>query len=215
MSLTNVSRASNRARQIALIALGGFVAAATDAATLTDRTVEAWNRYVETAETSLAQSIHDESHFFLLAQRASSNETVDPPPALLVYSPYASGSPVPSGLVHHWIGTVFIPNVSLAQFLAVAQDYNEYSAVYTPGVVESKLLSRDGDKFAYRLKFIQKGFGVKAGMIADFQTEYHPLGPDLGYSVTRSTALTELAKPGTDAERPLSVKESHGSAKAT
>lgn len=60
----------------------------------------------------------------------------------------AEGHPaeVPGGLIHDWIGVVFIPNVSLEHTLLTAQDYDDYHNIYKPGVRRSKLLEKDGDK---------------------------------------------------------------------
>src|SRR5579871_4072111 len=36
-------------------------------------------------------------------------------------------SATPGALIHHWVGTVFIPGASLADVLAVVQDYDRHS----------------------------------------------------------------------------------------
>ncbi len=47
--------------------------------------------------------------------------------AILVRPAGDSGSfPVPAGLIHDWIGTVFIPHVSLRDVLARIRSYEEY-----------------------------------------------------------------------------------------
>lgn len=58
---------------------------------------------------------------------------------------------VPGGLVHHWTWAVDIPGVSLADVLAVSQDYDHYADVHTP-VLQSQLLERDGCRFRIRVR---------------------------------------------------------------
>lgn len=58
---------------------------------------------------------------------------------------------VPGGLVHHWSSAVVIPDVSLEQVLAVAQDYEHYAAIHTP-VLQSQLIERQGNTFRIRVR---------------------------------------------------------------
>jgi len=54
---------------------------------------------------------------------------------------------VPDGLIHHWIGIVFIPGATLQQTVTLLQDYNNHYKIYKPEVIGSKLLGRDGNNF--------------------------------------------------------------------
>ena len=69
-------------------------------------------------------------------------------------TPPAQSIPIPDGLVHHWIGAVFIPGVHLGQVLDLVQDYNHHQNIYQPEVVRSRLLEHDGNdyKIYYRLR---------------------------------------------------------------
>lgn len=211
MSLTNITPAGRAfpAKLAIVIAAGLLVGVNSRAATIKAATSEAWDGYVQQAESALPQGPADDSHLFVF-QRQSSDVEGQFRPGLSAFSPHGSGIPVHSGLVHHWFGTLFIPKTNVAEVLSVMEGYDKYSVVYGPGVVESKLLSHSGDEFTYRLKFIQKGFGVKAGLIGEFDSVYHTLTPEAGYSVTRSTDLTELADPGTSEEHALPFSKSHG-----
>lgn len=211
MSLTNIESREKAfpAKLPLIVAAGLLIGVNSHAATITAATLEAWDDYVQKAEAALPQEAADDSHLFVFLQH-SSDVQEQFRPGISAYSPHGSGIPVHSGLVHHWIGTVFLPKASAAEVLSVMQRYDQYSTIYAPGVVESKLLSRSGDEFTYRLKFIQKGFGVKAGLIGEFHSVYHTLTPGAGYSVTRSTELTELADPGTEDEHAVAFSKSHG-----
>ena len=57
---------------------------------------------------------------------------------------------------------------------------------------------------------MQKGFGVKAGLLGEFRSTYFRLDARNGYSVTRATRLVELANPNTPDEQVLSLDDSHG-----
>src|SRR4051812_8194281 len=47
---------------------------------------------------------------------------------------------VPHGLVHHWIGAVFLARARLDDVLAVIRDYGRYEDIYTPNVVHSRVV---------------------------------------------------------------------------
>jgi hypothetical protein len=39
---------------------------------------------------------------------------------------------VPGGMIHHWVGTVFVPGATIDQTLSVLQDYNRHERIYAP-----------------------------------------------------------------------------------
>src|SRR5579863_2938432 len=59
----------------------------------------------------------------------------------------AAVTEVPGGLIHHWMGTVFIPGATVGDVLAVVEDYDHLAKYYGPEVVSSRLISRDGEDF--------------------------------------------------------------------
>jgi len=65
---------------------------------------------------------------------------------------------IPDGLIHDWLGLLFIPGATLDNVRAVMQDYANYKRIYAPDVTDSKLLSRDGDGFRVYLKLYKKEF---------------------------------------------------------
>jgi hypothetical protein len=59
----------------------------------------------------------------------------------------------PGGMIHHWVGVVFIPGAKLQDVLRVLQDYDHHAQYYAPDVERSKIESRDGDHFLVLLRF--------------------------------------------------------------
>ncbi len=62
---------------------------------------------------------------------------------------------IEGGLLHVWLGAMFIPEAKGPEVLAVLKDYDRHQEWY-PEVVESKLLSQDGDVFRGYLKLRKK-----------------------------------------------------------
>ncbi len=52
----------------------------------------------------------------------------------------------PDGLIHHWVGTVFVPRVGVKEAVALMQDYDRHSTYFAPAIARSKLLERDGNR---------------------------------------------------------------------
>lgn len=118
------------------------------------------------------------------------------------------GIRVPSGLVHHWSGVIFIPKATLADVLAVLQNYDNQDT-YKPVIRQSKLISRDGDQSKIYLQF----FNNSAGPVlinADFDVTDTQFGATRHQIATRSTRIAEVANPDTPNERELPVGRGHG-----
>jgi len=63
---------------------------------------------------------------------------------------------VPDGLIHDWIGAAFVPGVTLAETLALIQNYDNHKNIYRPEVIESRLLSHEGNDFQISLRLRKK-----------------------------------------------------------
>ena len=59
----------------------------------------------------------------------------------------------PHGMIHHWVGLIFIPGVTLEDTLSLLHDYDHHATVYSPDVERSRLESRDGDHYRVFLRF--------------------------------------------------------------
>src|ERR1700748_1376055 len=95
-------------------------------ANLEPATVRAWDEYVDSTSARMEQRLRPGNTFLWMDEapdriaRVRSGE--------IVISPVGPHNPkrVPAGLIHDWIGAVFIPNVSLKDTLAVLGDYGRY-----------------------------------------------------------------------------------------
>jgi hypothetical protein len=113
-------------------------------------TSRAFDRYASLAEKQLRDGafLYSDAHPEALL-RARQGQTV-------VVDTKIAGVPVVGGLVHDWLGVSFIPGASLAGIRALMQDYDGYKRVYAPDVVDSRLLSRDGERFRAYLRLQNK-----------------------------------------------------------
>jgi hypothetical protein len=66
-----------------------------------------------------------------------------------------NGEKIPclGGMIHHWVGAVFIPGAKLQDVLRVMQDYDHHAQYYAPDVERSKIEGHDGDHYLVFLRF--------------------------------------------------------------
>ena len=107
---------------------------------------------------------------------------------------------MPDGIIHHWLGAVFVPDASLDQAIALLQDYDHHAEIYAPAVNQSKVLARDGDSFRVLLRFFMKKV-LTVVVDGEHQARFTRLGPDRAHSRVVSTRLNEVEDPGTAQER--------------
>lgn len=207
-------RAIRKSRLFATrVAIGGLIfllPRSSEPATVTPSTLSSWDEYVDRSKAGLAQDIRSPERLLRVSMKHQGSSDAGYESGLEVGLPQGSMIPIPAGLIHRWKGAVFIRNASSLDLLAALQDYDSYTDISRPAVIDSKLLSRAQDEFRYRLKFAQKGFGVKAGLSGVFRSNYYRLSSNEGYSLTEATTLDELENPGTPEERLIPFGASHG-----
>jgi hypothetical protein len=116
---------------------------------------------------------------------------------------------VPGGLIHHWVGTVFIPRTTAAEAVRLLQDYDHHAGVYTPTVARSKLLWHQKDEFRFSLRFVMTKV-ITVVVDGEHQARFAWLGPTRARSWIRSTRLAEVADPGTSREHEEAVGHGGG-----
>ena len=123
---------------------------------LNPKTLEAFDAYIHNAETEMEQSLH-RSESFLWSQQAP--ERVQVVDLGQVVAQFWSGErpvKVPRGLVHDWIAASFIPDSNIQEIFVVIQDYDNHKNTYKPEVIDSELISRDGNDFQVYLRLLKK-----------------------------------------------------------
>ncbi len=108
----------------------------------------------------------------------------------------------PDALIHHWVGTIFIPGASLGQVLALLQDYNHHQEYYSPDVVKSKTLERVGSDFKIHYRLKRKKV-ITVVLDTDYDVHYHTLDVVRAFSESHATRIAEVEHPGEPGERQL------------
>lgn len=187
-----------------------------EAAELKKETAAAFEHYVGASEKRIRSELHNGPFLFIdelpETRRVETYAQLREGKVLIKQvNTKEEGHPieVPHGLIHDWIGVLFIPNASLSQTLAVVQDYDNHRNIYKPEVRDSKLLQRDGDNFKVFLQFYKKSL-VTVVINADFEINYERFGTNRAVSRSYSTRLAEVENAGQTDEHELPVDDAHG-----
>ena len=116
---------------------------------------------------------------------------------------------IPSGMGHHWIGTIFVPGAGVDRVVHLMQSYEAYPDVYQPAVRRSKVLSRQGNRFKVSLQLFMKKI-VSVVLNTDYDVEYARLGPSRISVRSISTRIAEVSHPDSPDQREEPVGDDNG-----
>jgi hypothetical protein len=111
-------------------------------------------------------------------------------------------------MIHHWVGTAFIPGATVDQALATLQDYDRHERIYAPTVARSKLLSKDGQRFRFFLRFRMKK--VITVVVNSEHEAFFNRGADRAEGWIHSTRIAEVENPDEPGEREKPVGQDGG-----
>jgi hypothetical protein len=172
--------------------------------------VAGFNSYVGGVESRLGQQHRLADAFLASGALASKSEARLRGGELIVEEVTPSGgTALPGALLHHWRGTAFAPGATAADFERLMKDFNDYPQNFSPQVVQARVISQKGDNLQTLMRVRQKHV-ITVVMDTAYDVTFGRLDERHGYSISRSTRISEIGSPGTDAERELSPDEAHG-----
>jgi hypothetical protein len=177
--------------------------ALSNATELKQETLQAWDAYVRAAKLLMEQRASGQRPFLWLDEKPDRVQRVRGGEVLV--APVDSDSPhkVPRGLIHDWVGTVFLPKAKLDDVMGVLDDYERYKDFYRPMVVRSRLLEQTPNYEKVTLMMMQKALSVTAAVETDNEVHIVRLGADRAYSLSTSVRVQEIADYGQPSEHAL------------
>jgi hypothetical protein len=176
-------------------------------------TTEAFDSYIALAEQRITQARGKSNSFLMLdsypaPQREKMMSRLQNG-QVVIEKQGSTPANVPGGLIHDWVGTILIPKVTVAQVLALVQDYDHSARNYAPDVMKSRLISRSGDDFKVFLQ-LKKHKVITVVLDTDYDVHYGRLDFAHQFSLSRSIRVSEVANPGTPEEHVLPAGRDHG-----
>ncbi len=120
-----------------------------------------------------------------------------------------SASATPGAQLHHWRGTAFVPGAKAADFERLMKAYRDYPTVYAPQVTQAAIIAQQADRLQVRMRVRQKHV-ITVVMDTTYDIAFGRLDAQHGYSISRSTRISEIESPGTPSERALDTGKNHG-----
>jgi hypothetical protein len=171
----------------------------------TPAAVASFNSYTGTVEARLEQQ-HRSAARFIAPQDMGRLHNGE-----LIIEKLAPASPAgfPGAMLHHWRGTAFTPGAKAADFERLMRNFGEYPQYYAPQVVRARILSQQGDHYQVMMR-VRQHHVITVVMDTAYDVTFARLDAQYGYSVSRSTRISEIDSPGTAHERALDPGEDHG-----
>jgi hypothetical protein len=206
-------------RRIGAILLAGSLAmpGCAVAADLKPETAWAFDRYVQLTEQRMQTELRPGAAFLWVdgLPEARRNE---------VYTQLQRGEVVsarletrdpsdhlrtPGALIHHWVGTVFLPGASVQQALTLLEDYDHHAMYFGPEVAKSRTLQHTGNDFKVYLRLTRKKI-VTVVLDTEYEVHYEQLDADRAQSRSYSTRIAEVEHAGDPREVQLKPGDDHG-----
>jgi hypothetical protein len=198
----------------AVVACAGAWAAAAE---LTPPTIAAFDHYVELTEARMAGEVAGAAPLLWIdRQRAdarirliTSLKAGQVDVEKLETRDRGESIRVPDGLIHHWMGTVWIPGASLEGVISFVQDYAGYPAAFGPLVRSARVTAHEGDRFDVAMR-TETHKVITVVVDATYRIDYTRIDARRVLVKTVASDLKEIENAGTLNERAVAAEHGRG-----
>jgi hypothetical protein len=177
-------------------------------AELSPDTLKAWNAYVQKQNARIAE--YSNATPFLWSDQ-SPDRLRRLHQGEMVVAPFGENPHrVPHGLIHHWIGAVFVPGARLDGVLSVVRDYGKYKDFYAPNVIESRVVRKTATEDTFSLRLLNKSVVAKFALDTQFQSTFGRIDENKWYSISYTTRVREVENYGVADEHEAPANTGRG-----
>jgi hypothetical protein len=180
------------------------------AAELNEQTVTAWKNYIVTAKVNMQQRLTGKSPFLWADEDPMRRRLLNS--GEIIISPLGNSHPlsVPRGLIHHWIGAVFIPGATIGDLTAVVNDYSRYNEIYRPTLIKAEPLGSSIDEQKLSILWVQRVLLLTAAFYTELDSNFSALNSRQGYITFSTTCVQQIENYGEKDERRLAEDQGSG-----
>ncbi len=179
-----------------------------EGAELKEKTAQSWDAYIQTVDSQMQR--RGQGSFLWVDEDPARAEGVRAGKILVSPVGKKVPKPVPSGLIHDWVGAAFIPGARLGDVVSVVRDYGHYKEFYKPMVVEAKSLGTEGDCDKYTMRVVYKESAAETALDTEYQACYLQLDELRWSSTAHSTRVQEIQHYGQPDEHDLPPDQGKG-----
>jgi hypothetical protein len=170
----------------------------------------AFNSYIGAVESGLARQHRAQTGFLApLASSPQSDLRLRQGELIIEQLASPASSNLPGAMLHDWRGTAFAAGAHAADFERLMKDFNAYPQRFSPQVLQAKTVSQQGDHFVATMRVRQHHI-ITVVLDTTYDINFERLDPRHGFSITRSTQISEIDSPGTSQEHALNASQEHG-----
>ena len=180
------------------------------AAELKPETLKAWDDHIQAASSRMIERTRN-GKFLWVDEKDDRARCIRQGEVIVVPLGEHNPTGVPHGLIHDWIGAVFIPNVRLLDVLDVVRDYGRYKDFYKPAVIDSKQAGQFGPQdYRFSMVLLNQELFAKSALETDYEASYVQVDARRWYSITRTTRVQQIDDYGQPGQHKLPVGQGNG-----
>ncbi len=172
-------------------------------------TLKAWDEYILNADRRMQARLDGHRPFLWLDEAAGQRDRLRRGEVIVAPVVGHGTQSVPNGLIHDWIGAVFLPKATLEGLFAVVHDYDRYKEIYKPVVADSKVLACTDVDQRFSMVWQHKILFVNAAMDAEYQA-HDSVDGRRGYNIASTIRVREVQSFGQSGERLMPPDEGNG-----
>jgi hypothetical protein len=137
---------------------------------LNQQALAVWENYVASAKLRMQDRLAGKSPFLWVDEDPMRRQQLNS--GQIVISPLGNSHPlsVPHGLIHYWIGAIFIPGARIEDVAAVVGDYGRYNEIYRPTLIKAELLDSSDDEQKVSILWVQRVLLVTAAFYTELDS---------------------------------------------
>jgi len=195
---------------IAAIVLTACAAQIIQAAELQPVTLMAWDAYLKIADIHMQDRAAGRLPFLWMNESSDRASRVRRGEVVIAPVAERGAEGVPDGMVHDWIGAVFIPGATIGSLQTILHDYDNYRRVYRPVVASSTTLACSDTSQEFQMVWQRKVLFVSAAVQGHYRTHDVMLDAKHGYSVSETIEMREIEGYGRTGQRLLPADTGSG-----
>jgi len=181
-----------------------------DGADLQAATLRAWRAYIRDADHHM-QVRRDGQQPYLWADESPDRMRRIQHGEIAVAPMVGSGSwSVPDGLIHHWIGAIFIRGATIGSALSITDDYDRYKDYFRPVVADAKLLACTPSGREFSMVWRRRVLFVNATIQSRYEAHDVSVDDRHAYNIADATRVQQIEAYGQPGEHLLAPDTGDG-----